>query len=93
MFFYDDKRTGDFNPAIARRLDPTAAYLRHYDNMLFLQFILNRSEDRTERHQANKEMTICQRKLDYWARSYDHSRALIGMDALKKRWRSGENIG
>lgn len=87
MFFYKDDRE-DFNPYVVKRMDPTKAYLRHYDNMLFLQFILNYSDDRVERHQANKEMVICQRKLDYWARSADKDAMLRGTAELKKNWTS-----
>lgn len=89
MFFYtDDKDKMPPNLAAIHRLDPTAVYLKHYENMQFLMFVASHpNTDWHEKRQAEKEITICQRKLDYWARLYDHSRALVGMDKIKKMWR------
>ena len=87
MFFYKDKDTTPFDHRLLKILNPTACYLKHYENMLYLRFIAENSDDRLEKHQAEKEMRICQRKLDYWARLYNHDEALKGMQALKQKWR------
>jgi hypothetical protein len=85
---YNDDDRGPFNPATVGRIDPTSAYLRHYSNMLYLSFIAAKSQDWAEKRQAEKEIKICQRKLDYWYRLADIRRLTIGTDKLKKDWSS-----
>lgn len=85
---YNDDERGPFRPELVSRLDPTAIYLHHYKNMLFLSFIATASDQWQEKRQAEKEIKICQRKLDYWYRLADIERLTRGTDKLKKQWHS-----
>lgn len=69
--------------------DGTRQYLRHYSNLLYLSFILQRSDDRTERARAARELRTCERKLEYWRRHprYSHEDAVAGIAELKRQWR------
>lgn len=92
MFFYSDqKQPFSGSPSAIWEMDGTRQYLQHYDNMLYLKFVANNSRASfQERAQAEKEMKICQRKLDFWQRhpNYDKSRAMQGCLDLKKKWES-----
>lgn len=70
--------------------DAVGAYLRHYDNYLYLDFIVHNTDDWREKRQALKEIGICERKLKYWERhpNYDLQKVLNGVAELKKKWRN-----
>lgn len=71
-FCYDTTRVSvrtesgpsNFDPL---RCDAVKAYMRHYENSLFLTFMSNNGT-LDEKHQAKKEMEICERKMKYWER-------------------------
>jgi hypothetical protein len=98
FFIYEDNpvRT-NLRPVKYENLDATKYWLRHYDNMLYLQFI-DKNEGRDGRPQLTlpeklrigHEQKICQQKLDYWARhpNYDQPAALRGAEELKNKWAS-----
>lgn len=88
MYFYSDDGSGTgIKGSCLSKIDPTRAFLKHYDNFLFLSFIAERGE-LLERYQAEKELKICQRKMDYWSKrpGYNHEEALSGCEALKANW-------
>lgn len=73
MFFYETSRvsvrTGqdgpsNFDPA---RCNAVKCYMDHYKNLLVLDF-MSKNGDFKERAQANAEMEICKRKMQFWAR-------------------------
>lgn len=70
------------------QMNPHKPYLTHYSNLLHLQFILNNSTDRVEKHQAAKEVIICERKLAFWARHPSWNPTLIANETakLKQQW-------
>lgn len=70
------------------RQNATKSYLRHYENYLYLQFIQKNSDKESERNQATKELTICERKMKHWQHhaNYDQQAALQGIQVLKKQW-------
>ncbi len=68
------------------RVDPTKAYLRHYDNYLYLQFLSRKSPDPRERGQALRELTICERKMKYHERTADKAAMLAGIQIAKRKW-------
>ena len=72
----------DFTTANASKF-----YLQHYENRLFLQFML-KAGNFTERQQAHKELDICDRKLEYWSRhpNFDQNVVSIGILKLQKDW-------
>lgn len=89
MFFYSDTKDGGTPKVDIWRMNGTKAYLRHYDNLLFLDFMA-KNGTRVERHQAEKEMVICRRKLKFWENhpNYNHEEALKGISLAKKQWTS-----
>ena len=88
MILYSD--TEPRGPGGPVKVDPTKAYLRHYGNMLYLRFLADKSPDPRERGQALREMTICQRKMDYHYRSADRAALLQGIQVEKRKWNSGK---
>jgi hypothetical protein len=90
MFFYSDNEPRMGNPPPYHKQNATKSYLTHYDNLLFLTFLLANSNDRAEKQQASKEMTICERKLKHWTHhaNYNHADAMRGIQELRKKWKS-----
>lgn len=86
MLFYTDTSSSAFNPAIAARINPTKAIKNHLDNYFLLKLVLLRSESMIERHQASKELDICERKIAYHERKphCDHEEVAQYRDYLKK---------
>src|SRR5882672_4387299 len=67
----------------------TQAYLRHYDNLLYLQFILyNPKSKPKDRKQANSELLICDRKLNWWLKHRNINMVAVaeGKTKLNKMW-------
>jgi hypothetical protein len=93
MFFYSETSAPSDHKVDVWKMNGTKAYLRHYDNYLFLQFVTNNPRaSQIEKRQARTEMTICEKKLAFWQRhpNYDHDEALKGVDLLNKQWQQGE---
>lgn len=67
----------------------TEHYIKHYGNLLFLTAVCNSPKSPQERIQAQKEIVICERKLQHWQRhpNYDQARALAEVTKLKQGWR------
>jgi hypothetical protein len=87
MFFYSSEKSDLAGVAIAfHKFNATKCWLKHYDNLLFLQFVANNVRaSRTEKHQAAKEMLICERKLKFWARQENYVEAEAQAGALKAK--------
>jgi hypothetical protein len=88
---YDEEQTrasGSTYRGSMSRINPTRAYLKHFENFLYLQFIAMNSDDRIEQHQARKELVIAERKMAFWRRSPEFNQTLAteGSDKLKKNW-------
>ena len=85
MILYSDTeiKTG----GVPSRVDPTKAYLRHYENYMYLNFLAKKSPDAKERGQALRELTICERKLSYHERTADKTEMLRGIQQIKRKWR------
>ena len=47
-------------------LDPVKQWSKHYGNYLYLKFIYDNTKNWAEKRDANKEMGIAQKKMDYW---------------------------
>ena len=71
-FIYNDtepRRQGMRNPIPYENWDAPKHWLTHYYNHKYLVFItLHASTTFKEKQQAHKELTICQRKLTFWAK-------------------------
>ena len=74
-------------PLDLSKMDGTARYLSHYENLLVLQFFHTKGT-RLEKQDAALEMVICERKMAFWRRHplYIHADALKGIAKLKKPW-------
>jgi hypothetical protein len=88
MFFYSDNEPRQNSAVPYHKQNATKSYLTHYDNLLFLQFVIRNSDDQAERAQAIKEQEICQRKMKHWTHhaNYDQKEAIRGIERLKKQW-------
>lgn len=77
------------------RIDPQRAYLKHYENYLFLSFVHQNSTDRIEVWQAGKELKICERKLEFWKRKPGWDATTVGRECekLKAPWKGRITIG
>lgn len=47
-------------------MDPVKQWAKHYGNYLYLKFLFDNTKDWKEKRDANKEMQIAQKKMDYW---------------------------
>lgn len=88
MYFYSDTPTARSGNVIPyHRMKANENYLRHYDNYLFLSFISIKGTMQ-ERHQVAKELTICERKLKWWANhgNFVQEEVKRGVAELKHKW-------
>lgn len=69
-------------------LNPNSQFNKHLENYFFLKRVLENPKDFVEKHQANKELVTCQKKLDYWSSrsGFDQAAANAETDRLKKLW-------
>jgi hypothetical protein len=90
MFYvYNENQpfSGDFD---LKNADPHFFYLRHYGNLKYLQFIFDNTENRVERHQANKEIEIARKKMDWWSKKhgFDYKHIETGKKKIDREWAS-----
>lgn len=89
MFIYSNE-TEPFTGTIDfTRVNSTRQYLKHFDNLLTLEFIQQETKDRGERVQCEREMEIARRKMRYWERMPNFSRdeMVRGIAKLKEKWK------
>jgi len=68
-FFYSDNQPFRSNkPFRASDYDADVQISKHLENWFYLRFIQTQTDDLVERHQATKELTICDRKIEFWKR-------------------------
>lgn len=89
-YFYSDpapKSDLDFSKLDLSRIDGTRKYLEHYSNLLTLK-VVAKEGNILDRIAAEKEITICNRKLLYWERHprFDSEKAIKQMATLKAQW-------
>lgn len=89
MLVYEEnpvrRRSGAFDPS---KYDATSQWLTHYQNLLTLEFFA-RNGTRDERVQAERELAVARRKLDFWKRQarWNESNAIAGKNALDRQWK------
>lgn len=78
----DSDKLDNFNPL---KCDATKCYLEHYANSVVLTHFLNFGT-LAEKHQAQKELEICERKMKYWKRQphFNMDLAVTGIERLSK---------
>jgi len=79
-----------FNFYILDEINPNKQYKKHLENYFYLKFINMNSKDGVEIYQSNKELKVCQRKLDYWRKreDFDEKICLLDHQELTKKWSS-----
>ena len=84
-----EPRTGGRPPVPYETWNATKHYLEHYANYLFLNAIVAKPRDPLEKRQAVKELGICERKLQYWARHPNWDAAAVTAECarLKAQWK------
>ena len=85
-FFYADT-TEPLNINLSN-LNPTTMYLKHLDNYFYLKFIANNSDNFIEKQQANKELLIAQKKMNFWSKKPHINNTIVTKETnkLKKMW-------
>jgi hypothetical protein len=81
---------GGFN---ASKLDPTPQYIKHLHNYFYLKFIFQNSDDWAEKRQAEKEIGICERKMDYWYKmSLDMEEVRRALTIIRATWKGKADV-
>ena len=88
VIIYDDNVRSDGPPSNLSCMDATRIWLGHFSNSLILSAIQQKPRDFSERHQATKELTICERKMTFWRRhpNFDQQKASSEAQKLKNMW-------
>ena len=87
MFFVYGNETskGDFNMGSVYKMNPNSAWANHYYNRKVLEHIARATKDYAEKHQAEKEIAIAERKMAFWERlpdfAVDNAKSIV-----KKRY-------
>ena len=86
MFFVYGNETskGDFNMGSVYKMNPNSAWANHYYNRIVLKHIARETKDYAEKHQAEKEIAIADRKMAFWERLPDF--ALDNAKSIVKKW-------
>jgi len=91
MYFYSDTSVKDnFTHHIDfSRVNSTSQVLKHYENLLTLEFFLKSPKDFNEKRDIEKEILICERKIKWWKEQWNFSQEdfLKGVNDLKRKWR------
>jgi len=85
---YDDQPAPTRFGFDASKVNPNKMWLTHYNNSLYLGFMLQNGT-MIERHQASKELKICDRKMAFWARDsrLRHAQSLEDAAKAKRSWK------
>lgn len=92
MFYVysDNREVGNAIPlSVLMKIDANKKYAEHYYNHCYLQFILKHEASTfIEKAQANKEIGICDRKLNYWKRhqNWDATESAKLCSKIRKQW-------
>lgn len=70
-------------------MNPHKPFEKHLRNWFYLDFIAKNSDDFKEKGQAEKELVICQRKIDYWKKhpNFERSEEERITNLVKKEWK------
>lgn len=86
-YFYADPELRQPIRGPIRAGNPNVKYLQHYANYLELKFIVSRT-DGLDKFQANKELEICETKLEWWSKrpGFSLKECLPEITKLKRMW-------
>jgi len=87
MFYYSDTEVKQPFSGGFRKIDPHKQWLKHYGNYIELAWIAAR-EHGVHKFQAEKEIKICLKKLDYWYKrpDFELGQVLSEVAELKRTW-------
>ncbi len=87
---YEDNEVRGKHVVPYHKINATKAYLKHYDNMLLLEFFAKNETDYLLRRRAEHELGIARRKMEYMERhiNFNREEANKGIQELKKIWAS-----
>ena len=85
---YNENERYNGPPISYDKINANRSYLRHYENSLLLQFVLNNGTQ-NERRQASKELAICDAKMSRMEKhaNFDWAVVLPEIEKLKKMWK------
>jgi hypothetical protein len=90
MICYDlnPPRADNSKPFDPTRCDAVKLWAGHFRNSLTLTFFLQNGTTR-EKHDASKELEVCERKMKYWERQpgFDRHAAQLAAAEIKRSWR------
>lgn len=84
---YDENERYNGPPISYYKINANKSYLRHYENSLLLQFMLQNGNMK-ERADASKELAICDKKMNYMEKhaNFVWEAVLPEIERLKKLW-------
>ena len=85
---YSDTSVMTGRPPDMSKMDATKKFLEHFSNSLILKAIQQKSKDLGEKHQATKELNICDRKMEFWRRHprFNMATATNAANTLRAQW-------
>ena len=91
LVYNENEPKTQFSGSFAK-LNPNKQYYRHLENWFFLKLTI-RNGNMIDRHQASKELAICDRKLEYWYKkpNFDMKQAERDISELKSTWQEQEH--
>lgn len=94
MYFYSETAPRTASNVNVWNMNGSKAYLRHFDNYLFLDFIA-KNGSRAERASVEKEILICQKKLEFWEKHPNFDPAYVATEkaARIRQWRQDKASG
>lgn len=89
---YNENEPRTSNPVPLGKLNANRQYRRHLENWFFLKLTM-RNGNMIDRHQASKELAICDRKLEYWYKKpdFDMKQAERDISELRSTWQEQEH--
>lgn len=89
-YVYSENTGGSFiNPAVLLKMDANKKYAEHFYNHCYLSFILkHEASSFVEKQQANKEIAMASKKMEYWKRMPSWDPQISGKlcDKIRKDW-------
>ena len=73
MFFVygNDKHSGEFRMGSVYKMNPNSCWATHFYNRKVLEHIARATKDYAEKHQAEKEIGMADRKMSFWEKLPD----------------------
>lgn len=85
---YEDNPVKGGNPVPYWKIQATRSWLKHYENMLMLEFFATHETDWALKRRAEHELSICKSKMSYMEKhgNFNQAEATKGAEVLKKKW-------